>query len=266
MSEVKLPRPAVVAAALSEDFRAAVKLARAAGFAAVQMGPRLGGLDLLTLSQSDKRELRAILRVEALEMVGLRLDLGGKGLGPGADIDAALDGIEKVLVAAAGLQCPLVCVDLGAVPTETTAAATLDAALFELGRRADRHGVVVAFRSELAAFAAIDRAMKSVACPWFGIDLDPVAMLIDEWSEDEIFSRIGGLIRHVRGRDAVAGADRRIKPAAMGTGSVDWRRLVAGLEGAGFRGWITIDPMDLSNRSAAAVAGLAQLRSVIGSI
>ena len=171
-----------------------------------------------------------------------------------------------MLVAAAGLQCPLVCVDLGTVPTETTAAGILDAALFELGRRADRHGVVVAFRSELAAFAAIDRAMKSVACPWFGIDLDPVAMLIDEWNEDEIFSRIGGLIRHVRGRDAIAGADRRAKPVAIGNGSVDWRRLFGGLEGAGYRGWITIDSMDLPNRSAAAVAGLAELRSAVRSI
>ena len=68
MSEAKIPRPAVVAGALSEDFRAAVRLARAAGFAAIQMGPRLGGLDLLTLSQSGKRELRAVLRAEALEL------------------------------------------------------------------------------------------------------------------------------------------------------------------------------------------------------
>ena len=125
-------------------------------------------------------------------MVGLRLDLGAKGLGPGADIDAALDGIEKVLVAAVGLQCPLVCLDLGAVPTETGAAETLDAVAFSNSvAAADRHGVVVAFRSELAGFAAIDRAMKSAACPWFGVDLDPVAMLIDEWSEDEIFSPSG---------------------------------------------------------------------------
>ena len=263
MSGPSVPRPAVVAAVLSEDFRAAAKLARQAGFAAIQMGPRLGGLDLLSLSQSGKRELRSILRAEALELVGLRLDLGGKGLGPGADVDAALDGIEKLLATAAGLQCPLVCVDLGAVPTETAAAAVLDSALAELGRRADRHGVVVAFRSELAGFAAIDRAMKSAACPWFGVDLDPVAILIDEWSADEIFSRLGGLIRHVRGRDAIAGADRRTKPAAVGSGSVDWRRLLGDLEGAGYRGWITIDPIDLPNRSAAAKAGLAALRSAL---
>jgi sugar phosphate isomerase/epimerase len=233
MSGPALPRPAVVAAALSDDFRSAVKLAHAAGFAAIQMEPRLGGLDLPSLSQTGNRELLAILRADGLEMVGLRLDLGGKGLGPGADIDAALDRIEKVLAVAAGLQCPLVCVDLGAVPTEMPAAATVDGAL------------------------------KLAACPWFGVDLDPVAMLIDEWSADEIFSRIGGSIRHVRGRDAIVGADRRTKAAAMGSGSVDWRRLLGGLEGAGYRGWITIDPVDLPNRGTAAKAGLAALKQAI---
>jgi sugar phosphate isomerase/epimerase len=105
--------------------------------------------------------------------------------------------------------------------------------------------------------------MKSVACPWFGIDLDPVAMMIDEWSADEIFTRIGGLIRHVRGRDATAGADRRTKPAVVGSGSADWPRLLAGLDSAGYRGWITIDPVDLPNRGAAAKAGLAALRNVL---
>jgi sugar phosphate isomerase/epimerase len=168
-----------------------------------------------------------------------------------------------VLAVAAGLQCPLVCVDLGAVPTEMPAAATVDGALCELGRRADRHGVMIALRSELAGFAALDRAMKLAACPWFGVDLDPVAMLIDEWSADEIFSRIGGSIRHVRGRDAIVGADRRTKAAAMGSGSVDWRRLLGGLEGAGYRGWITIDPVDLPNRGTAAKAGLAALKQAI---
>jgi sugar phosphate isomerase/epimerase len=263
MSEARFPRAGVVAAALSEDFRTAVKSARTAGFAGIQMGRRLGGLDLISLSQSGKRDLRTILRAEGMELTSLRLDLGGKGLGPGTDVDAALDGIEGVLIAAAGLQTPLVCVDLGAVPKEGAGVDLVDQALAELGRRADRHGVMIALRSELAGFAAIDRAIKSAACPWLGIDLDPVAMLIDEWNVDEIFSRLGGLVRHVRGRDALTGADRRTKPAAIGAGSVDWRMMLAGLDAAGFRGWITIDPMDLPNRSAAAIAGLAELRNAM---
>jgi sugar phosphate isomerase/epimerase len=204
--------------------------------------------------------LRSILRAGELDFSSLRLDLGGKGLGPGADIDAALDRIETMLQAAAGFQCPLVCVELGPLPAEKSDSGNLNAALSELGRRADRHGVAIAFGSELAGFATLDRALRDTPCPWFGIDLDPVAMLRDEWTSTEIFSRLGPLIRHVRGRDAVGGADRRTKPVVVGHGSVDWRQLLSNLDSAAYHGWITLDPLELPNRRAAAAAGAAALR------
>jgi sugar phosphate isomerase/epimerase len=247
-------RLAVVAACFDEDFRVAAKIARAAGFAALQLDSRLGDLDIPSLSQSGKRELRAILRSNELDLVGLRLDLGGNGLT--TDADAALDRIEKLLAAAAGLQSPLLCLDLGPIPNDQLT----DAALSELARRADRHGVTIAFRSELASFAALDRALKIAACPWFGLDLDPVAILKDDWSKDDIFSHLGQQIHHVRARDALAGPDHRTKPAVVGTGSVNWPRLLSDLDAAGYHGWITLDPVELPNRRAAATSGAAALR------
>src|SRR5205814_637421 len=100
-----------------------------------------------------------------------------------------------------------------------------DAALHEIGKRSDRYGVTMAFRSDLASFAALERALKSASCPWFGVDLDPVAILRDAWGMDEIFSRLGSLLKHVRGRDALRGADRRTRPAPVGRGSVSWGEL-----------------------------------------
>jgi len=249
-------RPAVLAAALSDDFRIAAKSARAAGFAGIQLTPRLGSLDILSLSQSGKREMQSILRAQAIELVGLRMDLNSKGLGPGADVDAAIDSIEKVLAAAAQLQSPLLCVDLGTIPADTAAFAP---AMAELGRRADRNGVVLAFRSDLSSFASIHAALKTADCPWFGVDFDPVAMLLDPLTAEEIFAKLGSLIRHVRGRDAILGMDQRTKPVVIGSGSVDWPGLLARLEGAEYRGWITIDPMELNNRAAGAREGLAKL-------
>jgi sugar phosphate isomerase/epimerase len=199
--------------------------------------------------------LRSILRAADLDIVGLRFDLGNKGLGPGADIDAALDRIEKVLATAAAMQCPQVCVELGPKPA--------DEALVELGRRDDRHGVTIAFRSDLAGFDSLDHAAKIGDCPWFGIDLDPVAMIKDDWTPTEIFSRLGPFIRHVRGRDAILGSERRTKPAVIGSGSVDWQLLLANLDAAGYQGWITVDPVDMPNRAGAARAGLANLRQTV---
>jgi sugar phosphate isomerase/epimerase len=143
-------------------------------------------------------------------------------------------------------------------PTTTTRApdpafvSQLDAALVELGRMADRTSTVIALRSELSSLAAIERALRSADCPWFGVDLDPAAVLADAWDLDEVFSRLGGIVRHVRGRDAVGGTGARTRPAAVGRGDTNWAHLLSNLHGAGYAGWITVDPVELSDRQAAA--------------
>ena len=92
------------------------------------------------------------------------------------------------------------------------------------------------------------------------IELDPVAILRDEWPVDELFSRLGPQVRHVRGRDANRGAGGRTSPAVLGAGSVQWDELLSNLDAAGYHGWITIDPMELPDRASAGAAGLKLLR------
>jgi sugar phosphate isomerase/epimerase len=104
--------------------------------------------------------------------------------------------------------------------------------------------------------------LRRADCPWFGVDFDPVAILRDEWDADEVFSAVGPLIRHVRGRDAVAGAEHRTRPAIIGQGDTDWPGLLARLDEAGYHGWITIDPIDLPDRTAAAQAGRKHIAEV----
>jgi sugar phosphate isomerase/epimerase len=295
--DVKL---AVVAAALSDDPREAPRLSRRAGFKGLQydaFGPRLRIPDL---SVSGRRDFRHTLSSQDQELAGLRVDTGANGLSASADVDRALALLETAMDAAAGLNSRLLCVELGPLPepppteaprpkvtseqagllilpqsitvpaapatptraADTAAMSAVDSAMFELGRRADRYGVTIAFRSDLASFAAIERALVAAACPMFGVDLDPAAVLRDAWDVDEVFSRLGALVRHVRARDAVA-SHGRTKPAAIGRGSTNWEKFAAALDAAGYRGWITIDPIELSDRTAAAEAGLAGLRRCI---
>lgn len=142
--------------------------------------------------------------------------------------------------------------------------ATVDGALAELGRRADRYGVPVALHTDLSSYAALERAIRAAGCPWFGVDLDPVNVLRDEWAVDEVLSRLGSLVRHVRARDAVAGTDRRTRAAVIGQGSVDWPELLALLDEAGYHGWVTVDPTELADRVGSARAGVEHLRKVAG--
>ena len=291
---------AVCAEALSPDPRQAATTARANGFAGLAFNAFSPALDLTALSQTGRREFRHVLSSNDEQFVALRADVGPKGFAPGADIDRLLRQFEKVMDAAKALGAPLVCVEVGPLPEPAAAPkskpridpaqagliiipgasepesspqesrpvpgpdpahlAQVEAAMFELCSRADRFGVTLAIRSELSSFAALDRAIAAARCPWFGVDLDPVAILRDAWPADEIFSRLGGLIRHVRARDASVGADRRTRPAPIGHGSTNWGELLAKLDDAGYRGWLTIDPMELLDRVASAISAAKYLR------
>ena len=63
-------------------------------------------------------------------------------------------------------------------------------------------------------------------------------------------------MRHVRGRDAIIGAEHRTKPAAIGAGNVQWEQLLGNLHESNYRGWITLDPLELNDRAAGAETGL----------
>jgi sugar phosphate isomerase/epimerase len=118
---------------------------------------------------------------------------------------------------------------------------------------------MLAFSSALASFASLNAALASVRCPWFGIDLDPIAILRDEWDRHAIFSAVGPLIRHVRARDGARGAEKRIKPAAIGRGDVGWEQLLSLLDEAGYQGFITLDPMEMADRVGAVKSGITYL-------
>src|SRR5688572_6476171 len=292
----------VVASTFSTDAREAARAARTAGFNGLQFDAFSPSLDLTALSQTGRREFRHVLSGNDQQLIGLRVDVGPKGFGPGADIDRLLRQFEKVMDAAKGLDAPLVSIEAGPLPEPAAApkpkprvdpaqagliiiptldspptpdpqesrpvpgpdpafVSSVDTALTELCSRADRIGVTLALRSELSSFAALDRAIAAARCPWFGVDLDPVSILRDAWSSDEIFSRFGALIRHVRARDATAGADRRTRPAVIGQGSTNWGELLSSLDDAGYRGWLTIDPLELPDRVAAATAGASRLNA-----
>lgn len=298
-----MPRSLSILAATFEsaEVREIPRLARQLGFDGLlfnAFGPRLNIPDL---SASGRREFRHALSSQNQSLVGLRVDLPVKGFSIGADVDRQINRIAKTIDAAAGLMAPLVCIDLGPLPappskqkpkpkisqqqagliliptTDISRApiesqepksdpefvSQVDAALIELGRLADRASVTIAFASSLASFAAIDRALRAADCPWFGIDLDPVALLRDEWSIDEVFSNFGDSIRHVRARDAQRGADRRTKSAPIGQGDVSWQECLTALDRANFSGTITIDPLELPDRTMGAKVGANFLRGLV---
>lgn len=291
----------VVATAVASDLRSAPKAARTLGFSGLQLPLVFGNVDLRELSATGLRDVRQLLASQQQRLVAIAVDIGPKGFGPGADVDRALQQLTDAMQTARGLAADLLTVDLGPLPQPAAeekpaskvapgmaglillptaseiAAVTrpdappetadsgffsqVDAALVELGRAADRAGVTVALRSDLASFAAIERSLRAASCPWFGVDLDPVAMLRDAWDGDEVFSRLGGLIRHVRVRDAIGGMGGRTRPAVVGQGDTKWDELLARLDAAGYHGSLTVDSTELPDRIGAARAALEVVRA-----
>lgn len=281
----------IVAVALSNDPRAAARLSRSEGFNGVQFETYSSSLDLTDLSTSGKRDFRNMLAGQDQQLASLRTEIGPRGIGPSADVDRALARIERSLEAAAALGTDVVCIDLGALPVPprkekpgprvkpeeagiiiipTSSAPTIevaaevpvdegawshvDSVMSELGRRADRHGVTLGFRSDLSSLAALERTIAVTGCPWFAVDLDPVAVLRDEWSMEETFSRLGQWIKHVRVRDAAAGMDKRTRPAPVGRGSLDWREIRNNLDELAYGKWLVVDPTELQDRLTGARA------------
>jgi sugar phosphate isomerase/epimerase len=138
------------------------------------------------------------------------------------------------------------------------------AALVEIGGLADRTTVSLALSASLASFDALLHALEQARCPWFGIDFDPAAIVAGGQEVGGALARAGQNLRHVRGRDAVRGEQGRSKPVVIGHGHADWSQLLTLLDEGAYGGWITIDPIELPDRRAAAVAGLKQLLAFLG--
>lgn len=293
-------RLSILASAIGGDPNDAPRRSRELGFAGMLFDVWSAHLNIPDLGASGRRELRRIVTSQNQQFVGLTMDLGSKGLGIGADVDRQIARLDLAMEAAAGLQAPLVCVDLGPLPApsiverpkpaikpedagliiipsmnqtpaepeptpppvDAALVSQVNAALVEIGSRADRYAVMVAFSSSLAGYAALSEALAGARCPWFGVDLDPVAILRDAWERDAIFSAVGAVIRHVRARDASVGPDRRTKPAVIGRGDTKWGQFLALLDEAGYPGMITLDTLELPDRIPTAVAGAKYLRDV----
>ena len=84
---------AIVASALSDQPREIPSLAREAGFAGVQFDAYSPSLRIPDLSITGRREFRQALNNQNQKLVGLRVDLGPLGFGPGADVDRLLNGL-----------------------------------------------------------------------------------------------------------------------------------------------------------------------------
>ena len=148
----------------------------------------------------------------------------------------------------------------GGATAHASAGSSADAAATDEGLRliadhADRAGVTVALGSSLSGTVELSAVLKRADCPRFRVDLDPVALLHEAGGVVAFLDALGGLVIHVRGRDATRGAGGRSKERPVGNGDVQWAELFALLAEADFGGTVTLEEKP---------AALAVLREAVG--
>lgn len=105
----------------SSELRSAAEAARRAGFDGLTVPAR--ALNFRDLSQTGRREVRALLSRHELAGAALRVTLPGKGLTANADADRILDGLRRAIIGARDCGFAMVACDLGALPRATVAPA-----------------------------------------------------------------------------------------------------------------------------------------------
>jgi L-ribulose-5-phosphate 3-epimerase len=275
--------------------RDGVSLASTLGAAGIAMA---ASEELGALSDSGAREVRHLFSREAITLIGLTLDLGATGLTPKADLQQQVDRVERAIVAATRLGSRLVLVEIGPLPPsdlapppppaiepgllgklilpdapkppppptvqrDTAFESTLQQGLTAFCDRANRHGTTVALRSSLGSVVSLASFLRNIACPWLGIDLDPLHVLAEGSSLESALSSCADLIRHARLRDGQRGQGNRSRAVPLGEGQIDVSDYVSLLREADYDGFLSIDPSELAEPRLHASRAIDALKRIL---
>ncbi len=224
-----------------------------------------GELSPAALSQSGRRDVRNLLHSHNLELSALGCPLH-RGLDEAEDHQPRLEHVRRVLALSFDLGPRLVVVRAGPPPDgpDSSRGRALRESLLDLGACAERLGVRLALETGRASGPAVATFLRQFNTGGLAVSLDPADLLAHDVSPYEAVGALRGSIAHACARDCRrASAGRAGETVPLGEGDVDWPRFFAALEGADYRGYLTVTPEVGGDRLAAAAAGLTFLRGLV---
>ena len=216
------------------------------------------------LGTTARRELRTLLRAHLVELVALNCPLR-RGLDNPEALDARLAHLRKVAHLAAELGCPRLVMPMPALPREDEPkrAEVLRQSLGELARIGDATGVAMSLEVGLDPAAATRDYLAGFDTGSLRVNLDPAALLTGGDLPVDAVLTYGERVDHVQARDARKGVSGGAREVPLGEGDVDWNLLVATLDAAGYRGYLTVDTEIGDRRAAVARHGVEFLRRFV---
>jgi len=256
-----MPKPKIglVLEALGLDVRQGLRAAAGLGFQGVQIDATSRALAPEALTQSGRRDLRAMLRSHNLQISALGGNLGRGGFAAPAFVDEAVGRTRRIIELAADLDVGVVTTFIGQVPEDRDAAtATLMAeALNEAGRHAENYGRFLATETGAEPPARLAEFLGSLDTEGIRVNYDPGNLAMAGFDPAGGVFDLKGRIVHTHAKDGRRHPDGSRQETPLGEGDVDWLAYIAALDSVGYDGFLTIegdlgaDPIEAARRGKA---------------
>ncbi len=253
----------IQSAALRQPLRQALASAHRLGAQGVELEAR-GELRPSQMTETAVRQIRKLLDDYNLRLSAISFPTR-RGYEVTEDLDQRITGTKDAIKLAYQLHAPVVVIQPGAVPAESTGPqwSQLVDVLSELGRFSHRAGAALAAQTGAESGPALARLIAALPGGSLGADLDPGALLVNGFSPLEAVDALGQHILHVHATDGVRDLSRgRGNEVALGRGMADYPNLLGKLEEHNYRGYLTVGRRTADDPLVEIGAAIEYLRSL----
>ncbi|GAA4432898.1 sugar phosphate isomerase/epimerase family protein [Bremerella cremea] len=216
------------------------------------------------LSQTGIRHLKKILSDYNLKVASVSFPTR-RGYNVLEDLERRVAATKTAMTAAYDLGAKVLVNRIGGIDPDMEAETNgrLLEVLDDLARHADICGVTFAAKTGQVDGPVMKEFLDKLPEGAIGVDFDPGALIINGFSADESYQALSKYVVNVRGKDGVKDLARgRGIEVPLGRGTVDFQWLIASLEEARYRGFITIEREHPEHPVQEVSDGLEYLRNV----
>lgn len=158
-------------------------------------------------------------------------------------LDARLAFIKEAMQFAFQLKAPVVTARIGRIPTDADSVESqvLCEVLSDLARYGNHIGATFAITPTNESPETLAQLIAKIGDGPLGINFDPATFVMIDQDPAEAFRTLHEFVMHVQIRDALRDIDGSGLEVPVGRGEVGWEEVLALLDEAGYRGWLTVD-------------------------
>jgi sugar phosphate isomerase/epimerase len=255
-------RLALATRCLGQVLKPALLLASRMGASGVQLDAR-NEIRPSEMSETGRRQFTHVLAEIGLQLASLDFPIR-RPLWDAERLDARMEALKQTMEFAYELKARVVTVRLGGLPGESDAAgqSLFVDVLNDLARHGNHVGVTVALGPGREPAARLVETLRSVTGGPIGVNFDPAGTVMAGASPSEAVQLLREFVAHVSVRDAIAGADDGGSEVPVGRGEVPWDELLFLLQETDYRGWLTVDRTQGSDRAGDAARAVQYMQSI----